>query len=586
MINYPQIFAEEQIEADFIDYYVVITGGGSIITIDGIAGERTSGEQHIVWGLHACSFSYATEGDKFPLGSVPLQNGSIELILLDDFYLNYDWQNAVLNLYCKNSYFEDILISCFRITRVDKEQGKVTLTLDNKYLSKARMKHQIDEKIPVETLSAQNTLIEIYKQLNNRLNSTFSQARLDQDCLNSGVVITQIGDMSYREQLGQLSQIASANMLLKTTRSPSESGFHFADIDLRGYNPIADTGIETGKSIDNTGNIVNNPDTSVTGYIPINFAKTYIFDIGSMASATWASLRIGVYDEDKNLIASDIISDFATAIGKGYIIMSSYYEASSATGYIRFTVPSVNINNVTFYAVNHILRNWSQLNINLPVSVTDIKYTVGGTESVRTSNETTLTALNPNNPEVTQNHLYVVDTVASFNSIQSKERDIYAVVDLLGNVERLELQPSVNPVSWQGNAKYIVFAHGEDAIWLRNFLKVGDQIRYNDVEKTFTVNKVPDSQQYTLDLSENTTLRRLSVATGTEAVSKIAERIVGHKFYPFEGTYLNFPFIEPYDTIGLVDRYGNVYFSFVTEVSFAPYGSTQISNTIRFATLD
>ncbi len=586
MIDYPKSFVEDQINADFINYYVLITGGGSRITIDGISGERTSGEKHISWGLHNCSFSYSAGGENIPLGAVPLQSGSMELVLLDNTYANYDWRIAVVNLYASNSYFaDDILISCFRVTNIKRDDQRLILTLENKFQSRSKLRHLIDDKMPLENLSSDYTLINVYKKINRDL-ATFSELKLDNTCLNASLHISKIGDMSYRQQLSDIAQLAGAGMMLKTAYTTADSGFHFAPVKLSAdYDYYSDTELINGKSISNSGLIFDNIGTSVTGYISIDFSKTYIFDLGNVNSQ-WSNIRFAVYDANKNLIASDPISDFETAPGKGYIIFSEYYDPPSSNGFVRFTVLTENVNKVYLHTVDHILKNWVSVQVDLAVTPTAIRYNVGGNDDTRYTNIINYTALNPSAPSVTQNHLYIVNTLSSFNSIPSKERDLYAIVNASNVVERVVLNPSEVPITWQGNNRYLLLAHGNEAQWLKYFIYEGDQIRYDQSTSTLTVNKVADSQEYVIDITDNQTLKSLSVASGTEAVSNIAKLIVGHSFYPFSGVHLNLPFVEPFDTLGIVDREGNVYFSFATDITFAPYGATQISNNAKLGTID
>lgn len=71
------------------------------------------------------------------------------------------------------------------------------------------------------------------------------------------------------------------------------------------------------------------------------------------------------------------------------------------------------------------------------------------------------------------------------------------------------------------------------------------------------------------------------LATGREAelVSYVADKLVNKSFRPFSGEHIGYPIAEFMDYVVILDRNGNTYFSFITDVSFTYFGFTSMKNS-------
>lgn len=575
MISYPIYFAEWQAELPYIKYYVEVTGGGARIKVDGEKGDvDNSGTPlgNLVWSLQSSAFSYSAGNDTIPLGEVPLVAGNLELVFVTDYYVNYDWANAIINLYAVHEEFDDdILIAAFRVSDVDKTKKKVNLSLDNKFMSNARVNNQIDDTMPVDGFSG--NLLQTYIHVNNEVKSTFSS---DSDCFNKDFNVTEIPEGTYREHLSDIAEIAGGGMLLKN----SPDGFRFAPLNFKPYSALEDTEIETDKAISNVGSIVDSVGNSVTGYIPVDFSRYYIFNFGNIANQN--NLWLAVYDDSKVLLATDRLSDFATSKGQGFLTPD--YFGGSGQGYIRLTTFTDNLNELYFITVDHVLKNWLKLDTGFPVTPTAIKYIFSGADVPLLSNSTFLTSIDSGSTSShAENHLSAILTSTAYASHGNKQYDRYAVVKIATN-EVIAVGYDASAVTWNPS-NYIILAHGTYSAWLNNSVKVGDTVIYQAASPhKITVN--PTSQSYVIDMSENKIFEVSSAAEVTAAVENLTERLIGFTFYPFEGEYLNFPFVEPFDSVGIVDEKGNVFYSFAMNISTNLYGRTTISNTVKYGTTD
>lgn len=579
MINYPSTFVEDQLTTVNIGYYLVLTGGGVRVTIDGVLGDVASGvpQNHIMWNVSNTNFNYAVEGDSFPLGTVPLQNGTISLTLIDDTYLLYDYRNAEIQLWAKHTAFANgILIYIFRVTDMDKINRTITLTVDNKYLSSAHTSKMIDDDIGTKSLPSGTVMYsdspnDAYRYVQNDINASFAK-KLPAP-INTDFAIGTIFDETYREALSDMGGIGGGGMILKTGTGAGQSGFKFAVIDLLDFeNQYTDTANEqVGYWLNRTGNVASQTGYTVSGYVPLQSNKNYIFDVSNLTG----TIRYTVYNSNKKKVGNDTITN------ESYVrINLDDYDLE--TGFFRISCESATISNFDVKKVDHVLPNWLKLDVSLPISVTGIKYAfpADGKKQEVYSNSVPLTAIDSPESPHPENHISVFTTQAAFSAHPNKQYDRYLVVNVsTGSVVAKGYDAS--GLSWS-NSNYIVLAHGVWSKWLLYSVNVNDTVRYNS-DGIFEV--VTSGQNYIVDMSNNKILTDRAFSASAAAVANILDHIKGIPFYPFSGEHLNLPFIEPLDTVAIVDKDNNIYYSFVTSVTFNPYGRTIIENNIKYGTV-
>ena len=594
MIDYPIDFLENQTDLSEMGYYIVMTGGGARVKIDGLLGD-VDGDgnslNHISWNSVGSSFGHSCGGSSVPLGEVPLQNGSIDLILLDDTYLTYGYSQAVINLYATHSSFtSDKFICAYRVTDVKKDGKKISLTLDNKYLSSARVKNMIDSKVPDTTFSSAKSLIQTYQYINSEISPSFESSQ-ETSCVNEDFSVYRIFDETYREALSDIGGIASGGIILKTGDGTNYSNFRFAPLNFKpDYDALTDTyatGDGENKHISSSGAITDKTDYCVTDLIEIDFGKSYIFDLGDVSSLT--NIRFNIYDSDGStlLLYGANVYKYITKGKRGYFVPGILCSKSSVTGYIRICTQSQCREQLYIKAVDHILKNWISIKVDLPVSVTGFKYAypVDGKKTTIYSNVISMTAIEQGSNQNAhgQDHLSLILDNTAFVAHANKQYDMYAVFDVsTGKV--ISVGYDASGVEWN-NDYYIILAHGIYSQWVISSVSVGDTLKVNSNSLELKVVKNGQSQDYILDLSENKLLTDRALSAISPIIVSLSDRLIGHAFYPFEGEHINLPFIEPFDSVGIVDETGDVFFSFVTDFTFAPYGKTSVSNNVSYGTV-